>query len=351
MDISYNNGKGSYFRVLLHVIVWVVIAGLTALLNRHFYGWEVAILRSSLSTLMLVALFYFNAKILVNYFIPKKQYLFYLFVVVLCVLFLALLRVFINNAFPAEFVQVVPIDRGWALQLFTFWTSMAILLVSTFYQISSNLRREEQKSLKFENQYKEAQLQFLKAQINPHFLFNTLNNIYTLAMIKSDQTGDMVLLLSDLLRYVIYEGQKKSVQLEDEVEYIHKYIELFKIKNQNRELNVRFDVKGDFSGITIEPMILIPLVENCFKHCDYLFNKEAFMHFELYANMDQITFRAVNTYSIDDSQKDKTGGVGLSNIKDRLELNHPDQHQLQINHNEETFEVILHITPTKYEKD
>jgi LytS/YehU family sensor histidine kinase len=150
----------------------------------------------------------------------------------------------------------------------------------------------------------------------------------------------MVLQLSDLLRYVIYESQKEKVPLSKEIQQVERFIELFQMRNET-PLNIVFRYSGTIDQHHIEPMMLIPLVENCFKHCDFDTNERAFTKIELRAKPDSIQFKTVNSKNDALRQKDQTGGVGLENIRKRLELKYPDKHRMAVKNEMDRFEVDL----------
>lgn len=158
------------------------------------------------------------------------------------------------------------------------------------------------------SEQREAQLQALRAQINPHFLFNTLNNIYSLAVVKSDKTAEMVLRLSNLLRYVIYDGRAERVALKREVEHIRQFIELFQMRSEE-QLDIKFDTRGEIDGVQTEPMILIPIVENCFKHCDFDTNKRVFVCIDLQVDNEELYFKILNSKDDRHQQKDRVGAL------------------------------------------
>ena len=252
------------------------------------------------------------------------------------------LRISLNDWFFAPGFRMTnpvfrPEVRLWFAGVFT---TVPVLLVSFFYQLLRNRYRTERQYLSLINSHNEARLQFLKAQINPHFLFNTLNNIYSLSLVKSDQTPQMILLLADLLRYVIYESQHEKVALEKEVIHLQKFIALFQMRHET-PVNIRFETTGNAEHWEIEPMILIPLVENCFKHCDFDTNPQAFVSISLQTNQEELTFKTRNSCSWQPSQKDETGGVGLENIRSRLALQQPQQSWLDISQTPFTFDVSL----------
>ena len=152
----------------------------------------------------------------------------------------------------------------------------------------------------------------------------------------------MLLKLSDLLRYVIYESQKKVVGLQKEVQHIHNFIALFQMRNE-RPVDIEFTVTGDLSNCHIEPMILIPIVENCFKHADFELNPNAFARIQLDIGTNGLVFSTQNTFDRQNKQKDDTGGVGLENIRRRLALRYADAHRFDVAARDSLFEVTLSI--------
>ena len=192
---------------------------------------------------------------------------------------------------------------------------------------------------------REAKIQFLRAQMNPHFLFNTLNNIYSLAVVKSEKTAPLVLRLSDLLRYVIYDAQQEQVPLAKAITILEEYIELFQLQYEEQK-DITFTYQLPRKGYLIEPLLLIPLVENCFKHSDLAENENGYVHLELLIDEDEMTFSAKNSFNPLQSQKDEQGGVGLENIRRRLALQYPDDHQLTQEKSKDHFCVQLAIPLT-----
>jgi LytS/YehU family sensor histidine kinase len=152
----------------------------------------------------------------------------------------------------------------------------------------------------------------------------------------------MVLKLSNLLRYVIYDGKGELVLLQHEIEHIRQFISLFQMKNE-KPLDIQFDIDGEISNIKIEPMILIPIVENCFKHCDFDSNEKAFVRIYLKIVNKMLLFQTINTKNNQDLQKDKIGGVGLENIRKRLTLKYLDDFSLLVNNKEKRFEIDLQL--------
>jgi two-component system LytT family sensor kinase len=186
----------------------------------------------------------------------------------------------------------------------------------------------------------EMELQFLKAQSNPHFLFNTLNNIYGLARKKSDKTADVVLRLSAMLRYMLYETAKESIEIESEIQIINDYIELEKLRYTKR-LEVIFKHSIDNYKEKIAPLLLLPFVENAFKHGAGESRFQSYIAIDLELKGKKLSYEIKNSKEEAHLNQD-ADAIGLNNIKRQLELIYPD-HQLTIENNAKEFIVKLHI--------
>ena len=184
-----------------------------------------------------------------------------------------------------------------------------------------------------------AELQLLKSQINPHFLFNTLNNLYGLTVEKSDEAPDVVLKLSDMLRYTIYEGKEDLVFLKDEITYLENYIGLHKIRYQ-KNVEIMFNHTID-KQVKIAPLLFIILLENAFKHGTERLTKDAYIHIDLKNQGNLILFQIENNF---EAQEFKTKrGIGLDNLKQRLILIYPKKHSLTIEKSKTVYKAILEI--------
>jgi len=183
------------------------------------------------------------------------------------------------------------------------------------YSISQQFRERESLLIK---EKLETELNFLKSQVNPHFLFNTLNNIYSLALKKSDDTATVVVKLSKLLRYMLYETQHPQIAIQKEIHFLNDYIELEKIRYGNR-LNIQFDHQTDDENAGILPLILVPFVENAFKHGASESTEKASIHIVLKLLQQKLFYTVENTF---ESEPDATisEGIGLKNLRRQLEL-------------------------------
>lgn len=204
--------------------------------------------------------------------------------------------------------------------------------------------RNQQTTQRLTQDKLEAELKFLKAQIHPHFLFNTLNNLYALTLKKSDHAPEMVLKLSDLLNYMLYECNADRVPLKKEIELLENYLSLEKIRYGKR-LDLSFNVKGDISGKFIAPMLILPFVENSFKHGVSGETKDAWVGIDLNVKGDQMTLKVENSKS-DNGAKDERNykeGIGLKNVKRRLELLYSANYDLKTFDTDETYLIVLKL--------
>ena len=225
-----------------------------------------------------------------------------------------------------------------------FVTFVHTLLFLTGYAIASIIRhlyiRNKKLQLTKEEQLK-AELSLLKAQVNPHFLFNMMNSIYSLSLNKSDDAPETILKLSQILRYNLYETAAHFVLLSKELQIIQTYLELEYIRLDNPE-KITFEDNVRSRDIMITPMLLLPIVENAFKHGLDSNISQGFINIKAYDNAAYFIFECINNYK----KKDKTregSGLGLDNLRRRLQLIYPGKHILKINKTDTVFEVILQI--------
>lgn len=186
----------------------------------------------------------------------------------------------------------------------------------------------------------EAELKFLKSQIHPHFLFNTLNNLYALTLKKSDLAPDMVLKLSEMLDYMLYHSNEKEVLLKEEIELIRAYLELEKIRYGTR-LHLTTTIQGDSNGRYIAPLLLLPFVENSFKHGA---SSKTDPQIDLFIGINDsfLELNIANTYQ-EQSVESYTEGIGLKNIQRRLEIQYKDRYELDMSTNDGLFKVEFRL--------
>ncbi|MDU1889269.1 MAG: histidine kinase [Dysgonomonas sp.] len=229
--------------------------------------------------------------------------------------------------------------QGLILSLFFITRS---LLIGFLFALVYDWYRKSLKQKDLEKQNIKSELALLKNQINPHFLFNTLNNIDSLIRSNPDKASKSLVELSDIMRYMIYETNISKVPLKQELDYIDNYLKLQSLQYANPNL-VNYDIKGNIENIRIAPMLFIPFIENAFKHCTNK-EKENAIRFSFEINNHILTFTSVNIadkkYTI---AKDKSRGVGLEIVKRRLDLLYMGKYQLEIKEENNMFSIYLTI--------
>ena len=200
--------------------------------------------------------------------------------------------------------------------------------------------RVEHTKEKIEHEKLNTELSFLKTQVNPHFFFNTLNNIYSLAVVQSDKTAPAVLKLSSIMRYILTETQTDKVPLENEIDFIKNYIDLQLVRLTDK-VKVNFEVTGDTMNKSIAPLLFIPFVENAFKY-GVSTKDNSVIDIHLIATGNTVELDVTNTIVHKANSMDTTG-IGINNVKRRLILSYPDKHTLYVSDNNNTFKVHLVI--------
>lgn len=229
-----------------------------------------------------------------------------------------------------------------------FYKAIDLVYISTFpviYKLYQHYLQQEAKNREMVEQKLHAELELLKHQLQPHFLFNTLNNLYSLIITNNKNSADVVLRLSNIMSYMLYECNAKFISLDKEIEHLKNYIELEKIRYGKR-LSVSFEEGGDINGKMIAPLLLIGFVENAFKHGAGKQVDGAWIRLNLWVDKTTMYFMIENSVDRNEQQTKSTipikGGIGLNNVRKRLELLYPEKHHLKIESND-TFLVHLQL--------
>jgi hypothetical protein len=234
--------------------------------------------------------------------------------------------------------------KGMALFMFIYHSGPIVccaIMGSVKFLKFWYVKQQENVVLRRENAI--AELQLLKAQVHPHFLFNTLNNIYSFSLTKPPLAGDLIEKLSDILRYMILEGQRPFVPLTKELQLIQDYISLEKVRYGDR-LDIAVNISGTCDGKFIAPLLMIPFVENSFKHGSSKMLKDPKVKLSITIERDQLTFDLCNNKPTNQDQQNGKGGIGLKNTEKRLQLLYPNKHLLKIDARDDTFSVKINIT-------
>jgi LytS/YehU family sensor histidine kinase len=230
-------------------------------------------------------------------------------------------------------------ENEWAFR-FAFFPTIFFLVISIIYRlVLDKVNYEKIKSARKAEELA-TELKFLRSQVSPHFLFNVLNNLVSMARYKSDQLEPSLIKLSGLMRYMLYESDERKVNIGTEIEYLKSYIELQKLRFEE-DVDIKTDILYDANTpYTIEPMLLIPFVENAFKHGVTPVDKP-FIRIQLSTVGNTLRFIVENKFGGESLSKDKNSGIGLSNVKARLNLLYPKMYELSVEKKENIFSVNL----------
>jgi two-component system, LytTR family, sensor kinase len=279
---------------------------------------------------------YINQLVLLPRFFLKKRYAMYSLLVTGLLLFCCLIKVEID-------AQFLTVTVAWLRTPGHYISTLPYLLftmgLSSWQTMAYAHRKERQRADKLQSIQTEAELRWLKAQLNPHFLFNALNNIYTLAYVKSDEAAPMLLKLSEMMRYVMNDAGRSRVPVEDEIRYMVQFVALHGLKKVNRE-KTSLHIVNTSAGVELEPLLLINFVENAFKHGN-MDDTNARIDIDWQITNDRMLFRCNNTFNPAD-RKDRQSGIGLENVQKRLALLYP-HHRLQVRETDTMYMVELEL--------
>lgn len=311
----YKKHKRTVFKALALILLFFI----TLLLDRYMS------LPDNPITFMLMLAFWIGlAYVLVPSFVVKYWKLIALFYGPLFLYFLYM------RLFSGDLEAYLKIKKE--IPFFIFFIPIPILFgfwIFEQWKWIQNLKAEKSKT----------ELSLLKTQINPHFFFNTLNNLYALTVKNSKQAPDVILKLSDMMRYTIYEGEKETVKLQDEIDYLNNYIELHKIRYKK---SVKITFKHDIDpSISIAPLLYIILLENAFKHGVETLAENAFVYIDLYEKDNFIHFDIENNF--DPNELKESNGIGLKNLKRRLLLIYNKDHELIVEAKNDIYKTTLKI--------
>ncbi|PKA99093.1 histidine kinase [Flavobacteriaceae bacterium MAR_2009_75] len=332
-------------RFLFHVFLWSAVWLMAWLILDENTGFLGKNLPSFFMQIFVVGLLiYITAPRLLF----KKKYVLF---AVASIAIITLCSLMITERFMSPFSELHPPRPGGPPgmrpnappQIFIQFLVLSIAyMLATFMETFLFAQKQEEETIRNKSENLQMELKLLKSQINPHFLFNALNNIYALSVIDSNKTQESIGTLSDMLRYVLYECEQPMVSIDKEVAYIENYLRLFSLKSSKP-----FMIKTDFmvadKNASISPMIFIPFVENALKHGNVDYDLDGFLKIKLHSQNQSINFEVENSISKITVHKDKVGGIGLENVKKRLQILYPNKHRLMIEESGEKYAVNLSI--------
>ncbi len=329
--------------LIYHILVWVILFYLYIHFMQNFIPLKQAIVQVSVYLAFIACIFYLHTYFLVPRFFNKKRILFYIVSIGLLLFISVLANNFYKQHFEIAFSTVTAGRKVPGHSNYILTGAISTLMISFIAWFIIKYRLQAQQKNELEAQKKSAELSMLKSQINPHFLFNTLNNIYALSLAKAEPVvSEMILSLSEINRYMLYETGPDYVPFIKEEAYLRSYIELEKLRCENIS-NINFSVSPVSESVKISPLLLIPFVENAFKHSRIADETAAWIDITISVENNILLFKCENSVPLSAFKKDKTSGIGLENVKRRLLILYPDKHELSISQPEHKFKVDLKL--------
>ena len=332
--------------IVRHILSWCVLIIVPHLFSANPLSLNLLLFHALLYVAP-ITIFYLHSDIIVPYFFIKRRYLYYFS----SVLVLYGIFFFINDMMSPlleKMVAILSVEnpsihvlKGKQMITSRSFVFFITLAASGMYGYSVQNAKREQVLKEMERQQAVSNLQLLKSQLSPHFLFNAMNSLYSLSLKKSEELPNAILTFSDLLRYNTYDSSEDFVDVEKEIEYLHNYVKIQKLRVAGGS-TILFDEEIDKNAsVQIAPMILIPFVENAFKH-----GRSPEGTVDIIANIrvsaNEICFSIVNKLFVSGT-KDSAHGIGIQNVKTRLQLIYGPKHHLEIHETETDYRVDLKI--------
>jgi sensor histidine kinase YesM len=337
-DITRNKWTHSW--VFYHILFWASIAfslayDIIEYLPYDPIGYFLSVtIRMALSA----GLLYGNLYFLIPSVFNKSKLLYWMLLILMTALFILFYKT--TYFITTQMVSEVPMDT-WPKIINRLIVAIRFLLFSLFLKFIQDWFYQEKKINDITTTQLATELHYLRSQINPHFLFNTLNNIYSLTLKKSEKAPEVVLRLSEMMEYMIYESDGVKVPLDKEIKNLSNYLEIERIR-QGNEAAINFEVIGEFKSKQVAPLLFLPLLENAVKHGINKSIANAFLKARLGVTDQQITFIVENNNS-ERPGTAKRDGIGIQNLKKRLELFYKDSYRLKIEEGKDRYKVELTI--------
>lgn len=329
---------------LHHLFLWLVVWCLWYFLRYQDYSGETLAFKVTLIKVTDLALMvYLTNYLLIPKLLYRKKYFWFVIALVLMIVTssiakMKLLGFVMNNPGLFSFSGNV---KGRIYD--NVIPHFLLVLTGAAFKLMADYIRMQQRMVTMAKEKAEAELNFLKSQINPHFLFNSINAVYFLIDKQNAEARDALHKFSGMLRYQLYEMNDGSIPIEKELAYLKNYVHLQKLR-KDCSYSVEMDCDENVRGFFIEPLLLIPLLENAFKYISHHKNQLNFISVKMYLQQDVFHFEICNSKEISPRDKKEHTGIGLKNVKRRMELLYPGTHQLSINETEHQFSVMLQLT-------
>ncbi len=328
---------------LQHLFFWMGVFALWYYLRYQDYDTrEIAVKITLLKVTDLAALVYLTNYFLIPRLLYKKKYFYFITAFILLIIGSSLLKVYVMAAILNQ-PHLFSLSGNLKSRLYeNVISDFFLVLAGAAFRLIFDYAKMQQRLVEVAREKAEAELNFLKSQINPHFLFNSLNAVYFLIKKDNPEAREALHKFSEMLRYQLYELNGDKIPVEKEITYLKDYMDLQQLR-KDEKYSVQFNCAPDVKGFFIEPLLLIPFLENAFKHISHNSDKTNFVKMDMSRNNGTLLFTVENSREGNHPPPGKNGGIGLTNVKRRLELLYPGRHELKIDQTDKTFLVILNL--------
>jgi two-component system LytT family sensor kinase len=333
--------RSKSYSVLIHILGWVAFLLVPLLFIESSEGRERFMIMGWFIQVEMACYFYYNYIFLIPGFLLRKKIGLYFLLLVMGLIVISAINVlFIYSTY--DLIEHRHKFDFWRSAMFPVYPAIMAFALSSTLRITMEWFKNDRQKKEMEAEKLASELAFLKSQVNPHFLFNILNNICSLARKKSDETENAIIKLSQIMRYMLEDSKDEKVSLEKEVEYLQSYIELQRLRLPEM-VKIDFSIGGRPELLSIEPLLLIPFIENAFKH-GVSYQDSSEINIRLLCRGQALSFSVENHIAKHQDETIEQGsGIGLKNVIRRLELLYPGKHQLQISDDGKKYHVVLDL--------
>lgn len=359
------NQKNNIRVVLAHITFWLLFIANPLYFNSTLFDLPITLLRTIIPVSAIIIIAYSNIFVIRQLFRRKGfawyyPFISYAIIIPFAFFFIKNAFLFVNSITNIEVSLIFELKQNGIIvdtnsgnsdfpgSVIGFLTTLT-LFISSLYGLALEFIQRDRQEIKLKATNLKNELKLLRSQINPHFLFNAMNNLYAIVQLKPEKAGEFVLKLSDMLRYVTYDCQNDKVAISKEMNYLNNYVYFQKWRDQNFQ-DIQINMDASLNDLQIEPMLLIPFIENAFKHSyDHDSTHKRWVKINLQNQNNTLVFEVNNSLSQSNTQEevpDEYMGIGIENVQKRLGLLYKDKYQLQIEENADRFKIKLTIQLT-----
>ena len=327
---------------LHHVLFWLLLFGLWFMLRYEGYATQwLAFKITFIKIVDLMLMVYTTNYLLIPFLLYRKRYVLFVLLFIAMILISSFTKMYIIGQVAND--PTIFFGKNLKARIYdNVIPHFFLVIAGAAFKLVFDQLRLQKRIAELAKENAEAELNFLKSQINPHFLFNSLNSVYFLIDKSNPDARQALHTFSDMLRYQLYEANGEKIPIEKEINYLQDYVHLQQLR-KDENYKVQFNCSPEVKNFSIEPLLLIPFVENAFKHISHKTNEANFVKVDLTRSNGYFEFAVENSREKGIYTTEQHGGIGMTNVKRRLELLYPDTHKLDVMDDANTFKVNLKL--------